>query len=303
MTATQQSPAWLLVDLATNASSFSFTAAVAAVGSAVHLRPTLSLAFPASEVLAAHHINGMWQLTLGLPGLYGANSPLPTSYTEDLLAAEDDPLRRGLYDLLHQRLFRLLADVLDQHREPARQARLLGLFSGLSGRRFGGRIAGEDLLAWSGLLTGRCHGADALERLLSGWSGTPCAVEECIALWTSLPEGQLTRLGAANSTLGSDCVAGGWVLSRATAFRVTVGPVAGDVVDAWLPGGRLLEDLIALTDLLNGDALDVEVVLVVDTAGMSCPALGQARLGRDLRTTGTTAPYRRDLVYRTTGNR
>ncbi len=296
-------PVWLLEDLTAHATSFSFAAALEAAGPDARLRPHLSLAFPASEVVAANHLSGTWQLTVGLPGLYGANSPLPTSYTEDLLAAEDDPLRRGLFDLLHQRLLRLLADVLDHHRAPHQQARLLALFSGLSGRRFSGCIAGEELLAWSGLLTGRCRGADAMERLLSGWSQVPCVVEECIALWTALPPAQVTRLGSTSSTLGSDCVAGGWVLSRATAFRVTVGPVAGSAIDPWLPAGRQLTDLVALIDLLNDDALDVEVVLVVDTADLPCPPLGHARLGRDLRTSGTTAPYRRDLVYRTTGPR
>ncbi len=300
-------PAWLQADLAANAPAFSFTAAIAVAGEQARLRPHLSLAFPATEVVAAECLAGIWHVTLGLPGLYGAHSPLPTSYTEDLLADEpaidSDPLRRGLYDVLHQQVYRLLADVLDHHREPQQDARLIAQFSGLIDRRIGERIPGEALLAWAGLLSGRSRGADALERVLSGWAGVPCVVEECIALWTPLPDDHCTRLGAANSTLAIDCVAGGWFVSRATAFRVEIGPVPWTVMESWLPDGHHLGDTLAVIDLLNGDALDVEVVLVIDTATMPCPPLGAARLGRDLRTTGPAAAVRREVVYRSTGIR
>ena len=279
--------------------AFTLLAAVSAAGDGVRLRPALSLAFPRAEVLAAErNADDAWRLTVGLPGLYGTGSPLPASYTEDLFADGDDELRRGVLDLVNHRVLSLLVDTLRHRRDGTRRARQLALATGLDGRLVGGRIPGEELLAYAGFLAGRCRSADALERILTHRSDVPCAVEECVERWTGIPIEQRTSLGLANATLGQDTIAGESLCSRATAFRIVVGPLPWDRVDPWLPGGDGLADLCALTDLANGDGLDYEIELLVETAGMPCQALGAGRLGLDSRTDGMPADLRRELVHR-----
>lgn len=298
--------------LSSNPGAFSFVAAVdavaggiplggtAAAAEQVRLRPHLSLAFPTSEVMAAEKdAAGIWHLTVGLPGLYGANSPLPTSYTEDLLAREDDDPARGLLDVVHHRLLSLLHRALHKYRDGDLSIPLQRL-TGVYQRNLAGRITGQRLLAYAGILAGRARGADTLERVVSHYLDVPCRIEQCIMLWTPLPSDQITRLGEANSALGVDCVAGDTVCSRATAFRITVGPLRWNAVDGFLPGGACLADLHALVGLLNNDALDYEVELLVDTAGAPELPLGEARLGLDVRTSGDAPAVRRDIVYRST---
>ena len=295
-----------------DATAFSFVAAVDAVvgdtplggtsaaAEHVRLRPHLSLAFPTSEVLAAEKdAAGRWLLTVGLPGLYGANSPLPTSYTEDLLNRDDRDPTRGLLDVVHHRLLSLLHGALHKYRDGDVTIPLQRL-TGVYQKHLAGRIAGQRLLAYAGVLAGRARGADTLERVLSHFLHVPCQIEQCIMLWTPLPSDQITRLGEANSALGVDCVAGDTVCSRATAFRITVGPLRWDTVEGFLPGGECLADVHALVGLLNNDALDYEVELLVDTAGTPELPLGDARLGLDVRTAGEVPAVRRDIVYRST---
>jgi len=292
--------------------AFSFVTAVDAITSntplggtsaaveRVRLRPHLSLAFPTSEVVAAEKdAGGTWHLTVGLPGLYGANSPLPTSYTEDLLTRDDGDPTRTLLDVVHHRLLSLLHRALHKYRDGDVSIPLQRL-TGVYNKVLAGRIAGERLLAYAGVLAGRSRGADTLERVLSHYLNVTCEIEQCIMLWTPLPSDQLTRLGEANSCLGSDCVAGDTVCSRATAFRITVGPLRWDTVEGFLPGGERLADLHALVGILNGDALDYEVELLVDTAHAPELPLGEARLGLDVRTAGVAPILRRDIVYRST---
>jgi type VI secretion system protein ImpH len=295
-------PSWLEAELLAEPERFDLLAALAVTGTQVRLRPALELAYPRAEVLSAERDQQhQWLLTVGLPGLYGPASPLPSSYTEDLLADEDDSLRRDLLDLVHHRLLQLLADTRQRALGGPDQRRQLSLIAGLSERLVGGRIPGGQLLAFCGLLCARSRSADALTRLLSAWSGVRCAVEQCIERWTRIPLTEQTRLGQANACLGVETVVGDALCSRATSFRVTIGPLSWDRVEPWLPGGPGLADICALTDLLNADAHDYEVVLAVDTQGMPCHGLGSGRLGLDLRTTGEAAGIRYDAVYRSPG--
>lgn len=299
---------WLDTDLQENAGAFSFSAALAVIGpDQVRFQPHLSFGFPATDVYQARQEDDGWHLTLNLPGLYGSHSPLPTSYTEDLFFEErtesGNPLRRGLFDMVHNQLYHLFAAVLTHRRDPLRQTHLLRLFTGLAERTFNGSIPGNSLLAWAGLLGGRCRGSDSLERLLSGWTNLPCQVEECIPLWTLVPDEHRTVLGKANCSLGNNCLTGEWFVSRATAFRVTIGPVSWLQLEPWLLGGKELTDVVALIEVMNGDALDVEIVLKIATSDLPCLPLGQGKLGRQVRTNGLSAAEHCTVVYRTTDNR
>lgn len=262
---------------------------------ALRLRPLLSLAFPTSEVAAIERQRRAdggerFRLTVTMPGLYGPASPLPTSFSERLLAEDGDGPMRGLCDLLHHRLLSLLYRILIKHRpglggdrgaaaidHERRLRRLLGIPDELPGG-----IPGGHLLACAGLLAMPTRNADALERLLGGWFATGCVIEACIVRWTPLAADTRTRLGHGACRLGLDMVVGERVRSRATAYRVTLGPVPWDVADDFSPDGARHAELLALVQFFDPQQLDAFIELVVDTTGLPPLALGdpRCRLGR-----------------------
>lgn len=259
----------------------------------------LSFAFPTAEVVAARAERGgdgeRIALTTALMGLYGAVSPLPAYVTERLLADDETSPARGLIDLLHHRVLALLYRALTRYRaavpppdgDGLRWMRRLQAVAGLP-EGGDGAVRGERLLGWAGLLARQPRGADALAQVIGQWFAVPCAVEQCVARWTDLPATAQTRLGEANATLGGDVVCGERVLSRATAFRLAIGPVPWDQAVDWQPGGGRFAELHALVDALNGDALDWELDLVVDTAPMPALAVDdpRAQLGWTTRLAG-----------------
>jgi len=75
----------------------------------VRVRPELSLAFPASDVAGVEKDGDNLRVTTTFLALYGASSPLPTFYTEDLMdeASNDESVCRDFLDIIHQRLYHL----------------------------------------------------------------------------------------------------------------------------------------------------------------------------------------------------
>ena len=83
-----------------------------AAGEALRFRPDTSLAFPASDVTDLSVIEGAgttrarFRLTTTFLGLYGATSPLPSFYGEDILRADEDNDRvRAFLDIFHHFTF------------------------------------------------------------------------------------------------------------------------------------------------------------------------------------------------------
>lgn len=289
--------------------TWSFVAAVAACGGeppggsavgreSLRLRPALGLAFPSGEVEAVEPgaaAGGRTSITLGFGGLYGPDSPLPVHFTEDLIAeeeAEGSSLQRGLLDLLHHRLLSLLWRALVRHRlcgpgcgnEPALRLAQLCAIEG-----------GALPLGLAGLACGAGSGP-VLAGAVSARLGAPVVVEPCLERWEAVPEESRARFG---SMLGGEVAAGDRMRTRASAYRVEVGPVPWPEAAAWEPGGERLAEALRLLRRLDRDGLDVEVVLITDTDGMPRPPVGggSCRLGRAARLAGEGERFRRTVVH------
>jgi predicted component of type VI protein secretion system len=75
----------------------------------VRLRPSVSLAFPSCDIESVEEIEDghpPYRLTAAFLGIYGAHSPLPSFYSEEILfRSEDvDPVR-GFLDIFNNRLY------------------------------------------------------------------------------------------------------------------------------------------------------------------------------------------------------
>ncbi len=247
---------------------------------ALRFRPTLSLAFPGSDVASITVTEGpsgdpRYQVETTFLGLYGTVSPLPNYFTEEMLhEVEEDSLVRGVLDLFHHRLVSLFYRCWEKYRYEVQFLRgagdrfssrmlcLMGL--GVSMPPQGASVPTMRLLRFAGLL-GRtsCSGA-ALERAISDFfDGLETSVIQCVARWVRIPPGDRTRLGTAGSRLGVDAHAGEEVLDRAGKFRIRLGAVGLEAFLEFLPGAIAFRQLDELARLFVRDRLQYETEVVL----------------------------------------
>ena len=243
----------------------------------IRFQPELSMQFATSDLTGIARTAGptgtpRFVLSTTFLSLYGAHSPLPTYFTEQLLDQEEESLQRKFIDLFHHRIlslfyrvwtkYRLAAQFTEDGRDPLCR-RLLQMLIG-EPRRLPAdhRVKAVRLLALGGVITQMPRSAATVAAALSEYfAGTPVETEDCIPRWLDIPGDQQNRLGDANCRLGRDLSLGERVYDRSSTFRVSVGPVGLDEFLGFLPTGERVAELREIVDLLNGDALDYEVEL------------------------------------------
>lgn len=241
----------------------------------VRFRPTLDLAFAASDVEKVTERPG----TDGLPryeiattflSIYGAVSPLPTYFTEELLGQDDESLQKEFLDLFHHRAISLFYRVWEKYRYTSRFSSdgsdyfstRFRMLLGIDRLPQGHHVDAVRLLGLAGLITQVPRSAASLRCLISDYfEGVPVQVESFVGRWLPIPEDQRSRLALSNTRLGTDLSLGERVYDRSCTFRVSMGPLSLEEYMAFLPCGDKMPELRELTDLMNGDGLDYEVEL------------------------------------------
>jgi len=259
----------------------------------VRVRPELSLAFPASDVAAVEKDGDDLRITTTFLALYGASSPLPTFYTEDLMdeASNDESVCRDFMDIIHQRLYhlyfecwskyRLLIRVVEQN-NPIDKERLLCLI-GLGEKELAsGMPDAFSLLRYTGILTQYPRCAMGLKTILRDALGIKgITIIQNIRRMVPIPDGQRLRMLVSGGRLGTDTVLGSKIADRMGKFRIRIGPLAWREFNDLLPGTARNDKLTSLTRFYLTDPLEVELELVL-AAGEAQPIrIGnpEARLG------------------------
>lgn len=263
----------------------------AQAGGKIRVRPNLSLAFPSSDLEMIERVEGddHFRVTANFLGLYGCASPLPTFYTEDLLAeaAQDESVSREFIDIFNQRLYDLLyegwlkyrqflnvAEIKD-HRYIERLYCLLGL--GPEPLRQSHHVPGGDfrLLRYIGLFTQFPRSAEGLSALLRDvFPGIALTLVPCVLRKAVIPASQRLCLGRSGARLGIDSYVGREIDDRMGKFRIQVGPLdQGDFLK-FTPGKENHEQLIALTESYLADPLAYEVELILGAHQAKTIALG-----------------------------
>ena len=255
----------------------------------VRLRPSLSLAFPESDLAAVEALEdgggARYLVETNFLSLYGSTSPLPSFYAEDLLQdSSEDSLVRGVLDLFHHRLLSFLYRCGTKYRpylvfRPEgdqefswRMLCLMGLGIGEAAER--SAIPVRWLLRYAGLFNQKPRSAAALGCIVSDFfGGLPVQVDSFASRWVSIPADGKCRLGSANSRLGIDLQVGDRVPDRAGKFRVTLGPMDLETYMSFLPGGPRLEPASGLARSFADDLLAYEMQLELCTAGLPCTRL------------------------------
>ena len=238
----------------------------------LRVRPELSLAFPPVDISDVERLPALhrgenaesvgvtstmplWRLTVTFLGLYGASSPLPTYYTEDLLVDRNQgtTVNRDLADVVNQPSYELLWLCWRRYRLPLRIVEEEDETCSRQLWAFGGRdpeLLKKDpdkkhyTMRRLGLYVQHPRSGQALTTLLKDVLAIenirirPFAVRK-----KKLPADQRCRMGMANSRLGEDCVVGSAIDDCKSCFDLDIGPVDMNRYRSLLPGGSLHKKL------------------------------------------------------------
>ena len=252
---------------------------------AVRLRAHASFAFPASQIFdlrppAPEAPDGPARMTVTFFGAFGPLGALPNPYTELVIerVRYRDNVLRDFLDLFDHRLLTLFYLAWEKYRFPVTYERsgedrfteILFSLTGLGTPGLRNRISIPDqaLLRYAGLLRQETRPAGTIEAILHDYFGVPVEVVPLHGKWFPLEPDDVTRLGAAKSSLGQDMVAGESVFLAPSKFRVRIGPLSLPEYLSFLPGGdanRPLQDLVRLLAGLEFD-FDYQLVLKAEEA-------------------------------------
>ena len=247
---------------------------------AVRFRSKVSIAFPPSaidEIEAPPEADADRPARMTVPfwGLTGPIGVLPAPYTELLIERvrfKDTALWEFL-DLFHHRMLSFFYRAWEKSRFPVSYERTgedpftAYLFDevgmGTAGLRGRMSVPDQALVFYAGLISQKPHSSTAIAQVLGDYFRVPVTVVQFHGQWLPLEAENLTRVGAANSELGKNLVAGTHVFVSQSKFRVRLGPLTLRQFGAFLPNGRALRPLGQLTRFLAGFEFDFDVQLVL----------------------------------------
>jgi len=221
----------------------------------VHLRPELSLAFPASDVARVEMDHAVLKVENTFLKLLDC---LPTFYTEELIdeAAADSSVSRDFLDIFHQRLYLVFWECINktkifnqvvEEKNPVFLERLFCLIGFGEKESRDGVPQACRLVRHTPLLSLAPRSALGLQTLLRNELGITCLeVEQCVPRRAPIPEDQRTRLGVSCCTLGVDAVLGSEVLDRKGKIRIHIGPLKLHDYNTFLPGAPYHAKMIQL---------------------------------------------------------
>jgi type VI secretion system protein ImpH len=247
-------------------------------GEVVRFRTRASLQFPASEI---HEIKDSErpgappEMTVSFFGMTGPLGLLPHPYTELVIErnkAKDRALGEFL-DLFNHRILSFFYRAWLKYRFAAGYERaqadplteylfdLIGM--GTGGLR--GRLAVPDkgLLLYAGAIAQKPHSATATEGILRDYFGIPVRVVQFCGQWVALDPEHRSRIGAANSDLGTNMVCGERVRVFQSKFRLRLGPLTFRQFRGFLPSGGSFRPVADLARFLAGLEFDYDIQLIL----------------------------------------
>lgn len=262
---------------------------------AVRFRTRVSLEFPASaihEVRDTERAGAPPEMIVSFLGMTGPLGVLPHCYTELLLdrTRQKDNALWEFLDIFNHRLLSFFYRAWEKYRFPISYERtgqdsfteylfdLIGMGTpGLRGRMV---IPDQALLFYAGLIAQRPHSAVAVESILRDYFGVPVTMQQFCGRWLALDPENLSRIGAANSTLGGDMVCGARVFNAQSKFRLKLGPLTLSQFESFLPNGPFYAAAGEWTRLLAGMEFDFDVQLVLRKEEVPACQLGAGALPR-----------------------
>ncbi len=280
----------------------------------IRVRPELSLDFPGNDIISVNRKAAdpdKYFITATFLGLYGASSPLPTFYTEDLLeeASDDRSISRDFMNIINAPVYELFFkcwgkyslsfNLIESNTDETldRMYCLLG---------FGAEKIRDcfdephRFLRYIGLATQMPRCAEGLRSLISDAVGEPSVeIEQCVPYTYTIPPDQRLSLGTNGHCLGEDASIGSFVSDSTGRFRVHAGPLSAASFQRLLPGGTTFDRIGKMIDFYLDQPLDWDLEIEI-TPTEICPiSLGQescSRLGWNTWVGSDGGEYRENRV-------
>ncbi len=135
-------------------------------------------------------------------------------------------------------------------------------------------------LEYAGLLAPRVKSVSRLRFFLTGLVGSRVEIDEFVGAWLTLDVSERSRLGAARSGLGTDCMLGASAYTVSDKFRVRVFARNFAHYEQFLPGAPLADQIADAVFAYIGDEYDWDLELAIPAGEVQAARLGGgARLG------------------------
>lgn len=256
----------------------------------IRIRPNLTLGFPSADIDRIEAVEtgqgARYHITATYLGLYGTSSPLPTFYTEDLMAEEreDETVSRDFLDIFNHRLYLILHRAWLKYRqflqvtEEKNHLHLERLYCLLG---LGADKLRQDLdnpyrlLRYIGLFTQYPRSGLGLATLLQdAFNDVPVDIVPCILRKAKIPEDQRLKMGMSGCFVGVNSYLGEEIDDRMGKFRVQIGPLTQAQFLRFTPGNSGYNLLVSLTELYITEPLAYEVELILAAKEAKTVSLG-----------------------------
>ncbi len=299
-------------DLLENSSSYTFVQAIRLLIYYVHVlgdeyegvmrrkmrvHPHPSLDFPGTDIISIEQKEedpDKYFITATFLGMYGASSPLPTFYTEDLLeeASDDKNISRDFIDIINSPTYvlffkcwakySLLYNLVESRRDDMLD-RLFCLLGFGTEKIRQSVLHPTRFLRYIGIATQMPRSAEGLRALISDAISEPSIdIEQCIPAMVEIPADQHCILGRSGHCLGEYASIGSFVSDSTGRFRIHAGPVTESKFQDLWPGGDPFTLIGKFVDYYLDQPLDWDMEIKVDRAEIRPVNLGDAgccRLG------------------------
>jgi type VI secretion system protein ImpH len=259
----------------------------------VRVRSLLSMSFPGTDIDSieeeSHGDSSRFVITANFLGLYGAASPLPTHYTEDLLdeASDDRTVTRDFLDILGDPFYRLFYQVWSRNRwfvklfgenDPDYYERLFCLLGlGLPELRQN-LPRPRRFLRYIGLFAQFPRSAEGLRSVLSDIVDESFVeVVPNVLRKVEINQEQRCFLGRQGHRLGLDCYLGQEIDDRMGKIRVCLGPLDSAKFESLLPGRPLYWEVVEAVRLFLIEPLECELRLILNKEEARTTTLGDRK--------------------------
>jgi type VI secretion system protein ImpH len=248
--------------------------------------------FPASNLTRVSNDDQLLRIFVKFLGLLGPQGALPLSTTEESLGwmlSRDDAFPRFLDIFNHrflQLFFRAWADSrpIAQHDRP-KEDRFIAYIGSMIGI---GTLPHQDLdsvadaakMSFAGLIAPQTKSAARLKGFLGGLFDVKVEVDEFVGTWLAFEPSDRSRLGQANSELGTSLSLGASIFSVQDTIRIRIYTKDMAQYQRFLPTGDLCEPLADAVFFYIGDQLEWEAELAIPAGAVVPAQLGKvAQLG------------------------
>ena len=246
----------------------------------VRFRSRMGLDFPASQI---HQLKESvdestdkekLEMFINFMGMVGVSGVMPAHYTELIMerVRYRDTAMWTFMDIFTHRTVSMFFRAWEKYRFPVSYERgqddftaYLFDFAGLGTRGLRGRMDLEDesLLPYGGLIAQKPHSATALGNILSDYFRVKAKIRQFFGQWLDLDSASITKLGQANSGLGTTAIIGSRVWEQQSKFRIVFGALTFNEFQNFLPSGTANQPMKSIVRFMNGMEFDFDVQLIL----------------------------------------